>query len=294
MTMTPTGGIKEIVYTLPPKGNYYPYRLKAIEKAIERTPDSPVLPFLMRVVKAQESAFNLLNDQYTTHDYQKEEPFIIMNDSMIDRFKAALTALLISLEESFKVDANIDATTILSALDNLRVIIDNPKEVHKIFETILALDFEKIEADQRLFLLAAMQATLHFEAAHLQVEKTYLLQDRTLCPCCKMPAISSVLDNSEDGLRYLYCAFCETKWHVVRSQCTECLSNKSLFQIKIESIDSAMSAESCDECQTYLKFLDRTKTLFLDPFIEDLLTLPLSIKMSEEDYKTFGLNPYFI
>lgn len=294
MTMIPTGGIQEIVHVLPPKGSFYPYRLKAIEKALAKDPKSPALPFLAIIVKAQETTFNTLKAQYTTHDFQKEEPFIIMNDSMLERFQTAIETLISSLEEHFKIDANIDASTILSALDALRITtLDLPK-IHQIFEAILTLDLDQIEADQRLFLLAAMQVTLHFEATNLSVEKSYLLQARDLCPCCKMPAISSVLDNSEDGLRYLYCSFCETKWHVVRSQCTECLSNESLFQSKIEALESPMSAEVCDECHTYLKFLDRTKTLIADPFIEDLLTLPLAIKLGEEDYKTYGLNPYFV
>lgn len=294
MTMIPTGGIKEIVHVLPPKGSFYPYRLKAIEKALAKDPQSPALPFLAIIVKAQEAAFDTLKATYTTHDFQKEEPFIIMNDSMLIRFQTALETLIGALEESFKIDAYIDASAILSALDALRVNTLDQSKMHPIFEAILTLNLEQIEADQRLFLLAAMQVTLHFEAAHLLVDKTYLLQARDLCPCCKMPAISSILDNSEDGLRYLYCSFCETKWHVVRGQCTECLSNKTLFQSKIEELDSPMSAESCDECQTYLKFLDRTKTLIADPFIEDLLTLPLAMKLGEEDYKTFGLNPYFV
>lgn len=293
MTMTPTGGIKEIVHVLPPKGNYYPYRLKVLEKAIQETPDSPVLPFLKHVVAAQNIAFEALKNNDTSHDFQKEEPFIIMNDAMLSKFKMALSVLSTSLKESIQ-DKNIDAAAILSALDALQETIEDPAKLHAIFESILMLDFDNIEADQRLFLLAAMQTTLHFEATNLTVDKKYLLQDRTLCPCCKMPAISSVLDNSEDGLRYLYCSFCETKWHVVRGQCTECLSNKSLYQSKIEELDSPMSAETCDECQTYLKFLDRTRTLLADPFIEDLLTLPLAIKLGEENYKTFGLNPYFI
>ncbi len=293
MTMIPTGGIKEIVHILPPKGSYYPFRLKVIEKALKKDPESPVLPFLAMVVEAQQVVFNTLETTYKTHNFPKEEPFFIMDQEMIQRFQTAIITLTESLQAQL-TKSDIQHEEISKVLEKLATAMQDNATVLESFQAILDLDVETISAENRLFLLAAMQATLHFEAAHLEVEKTYLLKAKDLCPCCKMPAISSVLDNSEDGLRYLYCSFCETKWHVVRSQCTECMSNKSLFQNKIEELGSPMSAEVCDECHTYLKFLDRTKTIYADPFIDDLLTLPLAIKLAEEDYKTYGLNPYFI
>lgn len=294
MSTIPTGGIKEIIRVIPPKGSHYPFRLKALQKALENDSNSPVLPFLMKIVNAQESAFQTLNAITPTFEFQKEEPFFIMNETMIQLFHSAVNAICDDLINRINTKNSSDYSEILKAIHALTLELQNSEKVQQYFQEIITLDLEALPAHQRLFLLAAMQVTLHFTATNLQVDDHYLLQDKELCPCCKMPAISSILDNSENGLRYLYCSFCETKWHVVRSSCTECSSNKSLFQTSIEALNSPMSAEVCDECKTYLKFHDRTKTLLSDPFIEDLLTLPLAIKLANKDYQTFGLNPYFV
>lgn len=294
MSTIPTGGIKEITRVIPPKGSYYPFRLQALQKALDNDPDSPVIPFLMKVVNAQEAAFQALKEHSQKLDFQASEPFLVMDAAMVQHFHSAIITLCTNLTKRIEAKNNSDYSEILKSIHSLTTTLDNTEKVAQYFQEIITLDFEAIAAHHRLFLLAAMQVTLHFAATHLTVEDQYQLQAHDLCPCCKMPAISSILDNSEDGLRYLYCSFCETKWHVVRSACTECASNKSLFQSKIEELNSAMFAEVCDECHTYLKFHDRTKTLLSDPFVEDLRTLPLAIKLANEDYQTFGLNPYFV
>lgn len=294
MSTIPTGGIKEIIRVIPPKGNHYPFRMQALQKAIHQDPDSPVLPFLMTVVSAQESVFNKLQASALTLEFEAAEPFFVMNEAMLELFHKTATAFCETLITNITLKESSDYSEILKALQSLTIKLQDLEKVQQFFQSIITLDLEALPAHQRLFLLAAMQVTLHFAATNLEIDKNYQLQENDLCPCCKMPAVSAILDNSEDGLRYLYCSFCETKWHVVRSTCTECQSNKSLFQTKIEAIESPMSAEVCDECHTYLKFHDRTKTLISDPFIEDLITFPLAIKLADRNYQTFGLNPYFV
>ncbi len=294
MIQTPAGGVKEIIRVLPPKGSHYPFRQKVLEKALNQDPDSPVLPFLMKVVKAQESAYQVLQASNEIPEFQSEEPFIVMNDVIFHSFQRAIKQFCITLAELTHTKNSCDYSEIIKAIDSLATNLEDQHKTEQFFHDILTLDLEALPSHQRLFLLAAMQVTLHFAASKLTVADDYIIQEKELCPCCKMPAISAVLDNAEDGLRYLYCSFCETKWHVVRSICTECNSNKSLFQATLEPLESPMSAEVCGECRTYLKFLDRTKTLLADPFIEDLLTLPLAIKLDDKNYQTFGLNPYFV
>ncbi len=294
MSMIPTGGVKEIVRVIPPKGSHYPFRLQALQKSLNKMPESPVLPFLMKIVSAQESAFQTLKKYSPKLEFQAAEPFFIINEQMLQLFQKATTSFCTALVETIESTDNSDYSEILKAIHSLTSDLQPPEKSQQYFQNIITLNLEALPAQQRLFLLASMQVTLHFSATNLKLDANYQLQDNDLCPCCKMPAISAILDNSEDGLRYLYCSFCETKWHVVRSTCTECDSNKSLFQVKIEALESSMSAEVCDECNTYIKFHDRTKTLITDPFIEDLLTLPLTIKLDDNNYQTFGLNPYFI
>lgn len=317
MTNIPVGGIKEIIQILPPKGSHYPYRQKVLKEAIKNHPEMPALPFLLHIVTAQESAFQQLAhaDSAPKEKISQEAtpPFIAITNSTLSQFQLALqmicqklTALLES-EIKAEINKEIDEKThgktdekghpyhnILMIIASLNTRSQDQEAIKQILQQLLTLTLDKIPAEEHIFLIAALQTTLHHAATQLEIDKNYQLKERDLCPCCKMPAISSVLDNSEDGLRYLYCSFCETKWHVVRGQCTECLSNKSLYQQRIEGDKSPIYAEVCDECQTYLKVTDRTKTLLADPFIEDLLTLPLSIRLTEENYKTFGVNPYLL
>lgn len=302
MTNIPVGGIKEIIQILPPKGSHYPYRQKALKEAIKNHPDMPALPFLLHIVTAQESAFEQLAAIDTTDKQQitsqETPPFITITDQTLTQFQLALREICQKLKQDFtqKIDGTADHPyhNILTIIATIEEKSDDQTALKLLFQQLLTLDLEKIAAEERIFLLAALQVTLHYAATRLEIDRNYQLKERDLCPCCKMPAISSVLDNSEDGLRYLYCAFCETKWHVVRGQCTECVSNKSLYQQRIEGDKSPIYAEVCDECNSYLKVTDRTKTLLADPFIEDLLTLPLSLRLTEENYQTFGVNPYLL
>lgn len=294
MSTIPTGGIKEIIRVIPPKGSHYPFRLQALQNALDHDPNSPIIPFLIKVVKAQESAFQALKETSETLETQTQEPFFIIDDAMLRCFHTAAVKLSHALIERIETKNSSDYSEILKAISTLTDELQSLEKTALYFQEIITLNFEALPAHQRLFLLSAMQVTLHFAATKLSIKADYQLQETDLCPCCKMPAISAILDNSEDGLRYLYCSFCETKWHIVRSTCTECASNKSLFQSKIEELNSPMFAEVCDECHTYIKFHDRTKTLLSDPFVEDLLTFPLAVKLSQEKYQTFGLNPYFV
>lgn len=297
MTMKPTGGIEKIIPILPPKGSYYPYRLKAIEKTIIKQPEAHFLPFIQSVVKAQEAAYQALKKDHplspivVNNDKNVSAPFLSVDQSIAPLYKQALLTMI----ETLLVDPEIN-DEIKTHLIALQAEINQQDEalITEYYQRLIALEFNDLPQHQRLFLATALQVLLHFDASRIQVDEDYLLRNKELCPCCNMPAISSVLDNSDNGLRYLYCSFCETKWHVVRGQCTECHSNKSLYQSKIEALDRPIYAEVCDECHTYLKTVDRTKTLIADPFIEDILTLPLSLRLSEDEYQTFGLNPYLI
>lgn len=297
MTMTPIGGIEKLIPILPPKGSYYPYRLKAIEEAILKQPEAHFLPFIQSVVKAQEAAYQILQKDHPlspiviNNSGNVQTPFLSVDQSIEPLYQQALLTMI----ETLLVDPDIN-NEIKTHLVTLQTEIcqENKTLVAEYYQKLITLELNDLPQHQRLFLVTALQVLLHFEASRIQIDEDYLLRKKELCPCCNMPAISSVLDNSDNGLRYLYCSFCETKWHVVRGQCTECHSNKSLYQSKIEELDRPLYAEVCDECHTYLKTVDRTKTLIADPFIEDILTLPLSLRLSDDEYQTFGLNPYLI
>ncbi|MHC5225780.1 hypothetical protein [Ignatzschineria sp. LJL83] len=294
MEMNSTSTTQEIVQVIFPEKNNYLLRLQSLEIALQKQPHSPIIPFLMAIVSAQNTIFQSLNCQNTPISFSQKSS-IINTANLSENFKQATILLCESLIEIFeKSDDSQKYSEIIKILLNLLEKIEDAHQNNKYFQKILNLDLELIPAPKRIFLLTSMQALLHSFATNCSVGEKHMVDNKESCPCCKMPAISSVLDNSEHGLRYLYCSFCETKWHVVRSTCTICDSNQFLYRDKIEQLNSPMHAEVCDECYSYLKFLDRSQTPNSDPFIEDLITLPLSIKLSNAHYKTFGLNPYLV
>lgn len=284
--MTPSGGIQELIHVLPPKTSHYPTRLTALDRAIELYPDEENLYFLKVIVDAQAALFESMES--ATFTFNSDAPFLQNPAVLFPQFKALVHQMVGFFEEN--------VTPLPEQLERifmeLKDLSDN--SLKEMFEALLTLNIEEIPAEFRLFLSASLQVLLHKAATELNVDKEYLLTEREVCPCCQMPATVSVIDNEDGGLRYLYCSFCETKWHFVRSQCTECVSNKNLFQTGVEEEDFLMTAEVCDECKTYLKYLDRTENSEADPFIEGFLALPLDLALAEAGYKTYGINPYLL
>ncbi len=131
------------------------------------------------------------------------------------------------------------------------------------------------------------------------------VDDATACPCCGSRPVASITRNSGDlmGQRYLHCSLCSTQWHMLRIQCTHCLSAKS---IAYQSLDAAgadgdddasgraavavVQAETCDDCGHYLKIMHTDRNPFVDPVADDLATLTLDLLVSDTGLKRHGVN----
>lgn len=113
-----------------------------------------------------------------------------------------------------------------------------------------------------------------------------------LCPVCgSLPTASVVrVGGVEQGLRYLHCSLCESEWNMVRIKCTQCESTKGIAYYNIENGDEAVKAETCDECNSYLKILYLEKNMAVDPVADDLASLALDILMDEAGYLRSGPN----
>ncbi|HRK37829.1 MAG TPA: formate dehydrogenase accessory protein FdhE [Burkholderiaceae bacterium] len=127
--------------------------------------------------------------------------------------------------------------------------------------------------------------------------------DETRCPCCGSRPTASVTRSSGESLgqRYLHCSLCGLEWHLVRIKCPNCLSEKSLAYHSLTSADhdtesgsdaamARIQAESCDECDTYLKVAHTDRDAFAEPVADDLASLALDLLMSEAGKQRHGLN----
>jgi FdhE protein len=114
----------------------------------------------------------------------------------------------------------------------------------------------------------------------------------SVCPVCASRPVTSIvrIGGQEGGYRYLHCGLCAAEWHMVRIKCTHCESTKGIFYHGIESGSKAVQAESCDECNTYLKILYMERDHQVEPTADDLASIALDLLMAETGKLRSGHN----
>ncbi|MBN8761759.1 MAG: formate dehydrogenase accessory protein FdhE [Thiobacillus sp.] len=91
-----------------------------------------------------------------------------------------------------------------------------------------------------------------------------------------------------------HCTLCNSEWHVVRAKCSNCDNTRDIACYHLEGKDRLVQAESCPECQTYLKVIHQEKDPQADPVADDLATLTLDLLMDEAGFARSGINWYLI
>jgi len=102
------------------------------------------------------------------------------------------------------------------------------------------------------------------------------------CPVCGSPSSLSVID--ESNKRYLICTLCETKGETFRIGCNYCLTKDPL---KVEMLvdEDEVRVELCKNCKHYIKsFKSDVLVKFEDPFLVDLISLPLDVIAQEKGF----------
>jgi FdhE protein len=152
---------------------------------------------------------------------------------------------------------------------------------------------EEIEVALAPFVMAALQAWWVALASRLTEGVVMALEVPGVCPACGTLPVASVVraDKRSQGHRYLHCALCATKWHLVRVTCSHCLSTEGIAQHSIEGGPVAIRAESCEQCHTYRKILYQEKDMSVEPVADDLASLALDLLMGEAGYHRGSNNP---
>ena len=127
--------------------------------------------------------------------------------------------------------------------------------------------------------------------------------DPTLCPCCGSRPTASITRIGADaaGYRYLHCSLCSTQWHMVRIKCSFCQSTKGIHYQSLHAMpgrslppggpaQDAVQAETCDECNHYLKVVHMEKDHQVEPVADDLASITLDLLVSEEGRERHGVN----
>jgi len=116
---------------------------------------------------------------------------------------------------------------------------------------------------------------------------------RELCPVCHQAPVASVVRiGDKAGLRYLHCTLCESEWHYVRAQCSACESSRDIGLWTLDDVRAAVRAETCGECNSYLKLMALDIDHQLEPVADDLATLALDAAVEEQGYARSAINPF--
>ncbi|CAK9886809.1 MAG: Protein FdhE [Candidatus Erwinia impunctatus] len=160
---------------------------------------------------------------------------------------------------------------------------------------LLHQQFSDVSNDKAPFIWAALSVYWAQMAAQLpgKAQAEYG-EHRQFCPVCASMPVASVVHMGMEhgGLRYLHCSLCESEWNIVRAKCSNCEQTGALHYWSLDSEHAAVKAESCDDCQSYLKVLYQEKDSNVDAIADDLASVMLDAHMEQEGFSRSGLNPF--
>lgn len=163
-------------------------------------------------------------------------------------------------------------------------------------QALLAHRLQDLPAAWAPFVAASLEVYWVHLAASLADRLDAGAEPATLCPVCGAPPVAAVLQigGAEQGLRYLHCSRCNSEWHFVRAQCSNCGDAKTLAYYSIEGHMPWVQAEACEGCNSYLKLIRREKDPQADALADDVASLALDLLMDEKGLSRSGPNPYLL
>jgi len=161
-------------------------------------------------------------------------------------------------------------------------------------DSILAGDTAAVPPQELPLVAAALQVYWVHMATALGEHAFARLEASGVCPVCGSAPASGIVHShgQEQGLRYLSCSLCATQWHMVRLKCSSCEATEGLGYYSLEGTNGAVKAESCPDCNTYLKLLYLEKDDRMEAMADDLATLALDMLMDEAGKARSGPNLY--
>ncbi|GAA08394.1 formate dehydrogenase accessory protein FdhE [Acetobacter tropicalis] len=161
---------------------------------------------------------------------------------------------------------------------------------------LLAGDYAAVDAGRSVILWAALSvfwAQAVALAAPEGVAGEGLETGGARCPCCGAPPSGGlVLTGDREGLRYLQCSLCETRWHKVRATCSVCGGTDHVNYWSFETTDAVIQGETCGDCHGYVKLFRQDRDPALEVVADDLASLGLDAALEEQGYVRATLNPF--
>jgi FdhE protein len=180
-----------------------------------------------------------------------------------------------------------------AAIDRLLKMSDT--ELEDIASRLMTGVLATVGAQDMPFVAAALQVYWTHMARALGEQSIGRLEQGGLCPVCGSHPVAGIvrIGGAHQGLRYLSCSLCATEWHMVRIKCSSCESTRGIHYYELEGSNGAIKAESCDECNSYLKLFYMEKDHRVEPVADDLASLALDVLMDETGKARGGPNLFF-
>lgn len=281
---------------LPKPARLFAQRAERFERLAEGSNLSPYLTFLAALTRAQAQ---LVTDLPEPEALPEERIALARASRMPPLDRHALIddpALAETLDALLKAAREIEMPPQAKlALDALAAATAEDRRwlISNIMDDVVPAD----SAAPHLFVAAAVQVHMARLAATLDAGQ--LVAIRTgVCPSCGGKPASSVVTGvmGAEGTRYAACACCQTLWNEVRVKCLSCGSTKGIaFQIVDDgSGEAQIKAESCDECDSWVKQMAQHRNPSLDPVADDVASLGLDALMQGGKWRRAGFNPFLI
>lgn len=267
--------------------NLYQRRAERLRKLAE---DSPFMEYLIFAAEIAEAQLKVLQDlplpkdkRLSAVDFPQVFPLDAKNWQRDEMWLKMLSALLLELKGKVNIEATIDWLEKASHI-----------ELNTLADKLLAQDYHAVSSDKAVFIWAAL--SLYWLQLTQQLPKNAKKESAAqlqVCPVCgSVPTASVIHFGSTQGLRYLHCALCESEWNLVRSKCSNCDNSGKVGYWSLDSENAAVKAESCGDCNTYLKVMYQEKDPDVEPIADDLASLFLDMEMEEKEFARSGVNPF--
>ena len=202
-------------------------------------------------------------------------------------WRGALTKILLQMGKAALPPATSETVAGLLRASETRL--------EEIADRILSGDLDRVSPQELPFIAAALQVYWVHLASSLEATEFGRLGEGGACPVCGVaPNVGMVHSRGAgQGLRYLCCALCSSQWHLVRIKCSTCASTHGINHYILQGSNSAIKAESCEDCNSYLKLLYLEKDPGMEAIADDVATLALDMLMDEEGKARGGPNLLF-
>jgi len=182
--------------------------------------------------------------------------------------------------------------TVSRVLDSLAAAGDEALEQQA--QALLAGDVAAVGSDRAVFIWTALSLYWAQLAGRIQGQARADGGQRQCCPVCGGAPVASIIKGigNVPGLRYLHCSLCESEWHMVRAICSNCEQTDDLVYWSLDERESAVKAESCGHCASYLKIVFQDRDAAAECVADDLASIMLDARLEEQGLSRSGISPF--